>query len=94
MTDAVERIKLCLNDVDKWLSNNKLKLSKEKTELLFIHSKFRPQQYSLSICFGQDTIRPIKPSQTARNIGHVLLSTLPCSCFFISAQFVSLHCNI
>ena len=55
------------------MSINKLKLNKEKTEFLFIHSKFRLQHCLLSICFGQDTVQP---SQTARNIGVTFDSTM------------------
>ena len=66
LTEAVERIELCLTYLDKWMSINKLKLNNEKTEFLFIHSKFRLQHCLPSICFGQDTV---EPSQTARNIG-------------------------
>ena len=58
LTEAVERIELCLIDLDKWMSINKLKLNKEKTEFLFIHSKFRLQHCLPSICFGQDTVQP------------------------------------
>ena len=73
LTEAVERIELCLTDLDKWMSINKLKLNKEKTEFLFIHSKFRLQHCLPSICFGQDTVQP---SQTARNIGVTFDSTM------------------
>ena len=55
------------------MSINKLKLNKEKTEFLFIHSKFRLQHCLPSICFGQDTVQP---SQTARNIGVTFDSTM------------------
>ena len=73
LTEAVERIELCLTDLDKWMSINKLKLNKEKTEFLFIHSKFRLQHCLPSICFGQDTVQP---SQTARNVGVTFDSTM------------------
>ena len=73
LTEAVERIELCLTDLDKWMSINKLKLNKEKTEFLFIHSKSRLHHCLPSICFGQDTVHP---SQTARNIGVVFDSTM------------------
>ena len=73
LTKAVERIELCLTDLDKWMSINKLKLNKEKTEFLFIHSKFRLQHCLPSTCFGQDTVQP---SQTVRNIGVTFDSTM------------------
>ena len=73
LTEAVERIELCLTDLNKWMSINKLKSNKEKTEFVFIHSKFRLQHCLPSICFGQDTVHP---SQTARNIGVIFDSTL------------------
>ena len=52
---------------------NKLKLNKDKTELLYLYSKHNPQQSLPSIRFGQDII---PPSQFARNIGVIFDSTM------------------
>jgi hypothetical protein len=41
MAVAKLRIEQCLIDIDRWMSSNKLKLNKDKTELLLFHSKFR-----------------------------------------------------
>jgi len=60
-------------DLDKWMSLKKLKLNKDKTELLYLYSKHNPQQSLPSIRFGQDIIQP---SQFARNIGVIFDSTM------------------
>ncbi|KAL9965352.1 hypothetical protein ACROYT_G029141 [Oculina patagonica] len=66
-------IEECLSDLDKWMSLNKLKLNKDKTELLFLYSKHNPQQSLPPIRFGQDIIQP---SQFARNICVIFDSTM------------------
>ena len=35
LTSSIAKIKNCLSDLDKWMALNKLKLNKDKTELLF-----------------------------------------------------------
>lgn len=35
LTHCITKIEDCLSDIDKWMSINKLKLSKEKTEVLY-----------------------------------------------------------
>ena len=34
LTSSIAKIEECLSDLDKWMSLNKLKLNKDKTELL------------------------------------------------------------
>ena len=63
----------CLSDIDKWMSINRLKLNKVKTELLYLFSKYNPQQSLPPLRFGTDVI---KPSSNARNIGDIFDTTL------------------
>ena len=73
LTNTVEKIEECLSDLDKWMSLNKLKLNKDKTEFLYLYSKHNLQQSLPPIRFGQDIIQP---SQFARNIGVIFDSTM------------------
>ena len=43
LTNSIAKIEECLSDTDKWMSINRLKLNKDKTELLYLFSNiFRP----------------------------------------------------
>ena len=66
-------IEKCLTDIDTWMTLNKLKLNKDKTELIFLSSKHCPQQFLPSLHFGSDLIQP---SKSARNIGVVFDNTM------------------
>ena len=44
LTNSITKIEECLSDIDKWMSINRLKLNKDKTELLYLFSKYNPQQ--------------------------------------------------
>ena len=52
---------------------NRLKLNKDKTELLYLFSKYNPQQCLPPLRFGSDII---KPSSYARNIGAIFNTTM------------------
>ena len=65
---TMANIEKFLTDIDTWMTLNKLKLNKDKTELLFLSSKHSPQQSLPSLHFGSDLIQP---SKSARNIGVV-----------------------
>ena len=65
LTNSITKIEECLSDIDKWMSINRLKLNKDKTELLYLFSKYNSQQSLLPLRFGTDVI---KPSSHARNI--------------------------
>ena len=71
--ERVGKIEEWLSELGKWMSLNKLKLNKDKTELLYLYSKHNPQQSLPPIRFGQDIIQP---SQSARNIGAIFDSTM------------------
>lgn len=63
---AIRAVEDCVADLNKWMTDNMLKLNSDKTEILVLSSKHipRPLISSLNIS-GYD----ISPSQTARNIG-------------------------
>ena len=73
LTNSITKIEECLSDIDKWMSINRLKLNKDKTELLYLFSKYNPQQSLPPLRFGTDTI---KPSSHARNIGAIFDTTM------------------
>ena len=49
LTNSITKIEECLSDTDKWMSINRLKLNKDKTELLYLFSKYNPQQSLLAL---------------------------------------------
>ena len=71
----ITRIQSCFSDVKTWMSNNKLKLNDDKTELLYIHSKHKPL---LNKVPSQITIGNSKNSFTssAKNLGVTISDTL------------------
>ena len=73
LTSSIAKIENCLSDLDKWMTLNKLKLNKDKTELLYLYSKHNPQQSLPPLRFGSDIIQP---SLSSRNIGVVFDSTM------------------
>ena len=56
-----------------WMKNNKLKLNDDKTDLLVLTARHRPQPPIESIIVGSDLIYP---SETAKNLGIVFDTTL------------------
>ena len=73
LTNSITTIEECLSDTDKWMSINRLKLNKDKTDLLYLFLKYNPQQSLPPPRFGTDII---KPSSHARNIGVIFDATL------------------
>lgn len=76
MLTAKHKIENCLADIDLWMTFNKLKLNKDKTELLIFHSKFRAQPAFPPLIFGNERITP---SDSVKNIGAILDKTLSLS---------------
>ena len=56
-----------------WLRNNKLKLNDDKTDLLVLTARHRPQPPIKSFAVGSDLIYP---SETVKNLGTVFDTTL------------------
>ena len=73
LTNIITKTEEYLSDIDRWMSINRLKLNKDKTELLYLFSKFNPQQSLPPLHFGTDII---KPSPHARNIGAIFNTTM------------------
>ncbi len=65
LSSTAQRIEACLADIRTWMLLNKLKLNEDKTELLVIHSRYRPSLV-FSLNCGHDIIIP---SDLVRNIG-------------------------
>ena len=59
------RIEACLTEIMNWMTDNKLKLNPEKTELLILSSKFRTEPIFPVLNVGLDTVIP---SSHVRNI--------------------------
>ena len=72
-TNSITKIEDCLSDIDKWMSINRLKLNKDKTERLYLFWNYNPQQSLPPLRFGTDII---KPSPHARNIGAIFDTTM------------------
>ena len=66
---AKRRVECCVNDIDCWMVNNGLKLNQDKTELVFISSKFRSRP---SLEFIQVGDEKIQPKSSARNLGVII----------------------
>ena len=59
ITTAATRLKKCIVDVGRWLSDNRLKLNTDKTELLWTGSRHNISQlddYGPSVQLGADTV--------------------------------------
>ena len=73
LTNSITKIEECLSGIDKLMSVNRLKLNKDKTELLYLFSKYNPQQSLPPLRFGTDII---KPSSHARDIDAIFDTTM------------------
>lgn len=60
---SVQIIQSCMKDIDEWMTTNKPKLNKTKTELIVVGSQQRPKTEVLTL--GSDDVYS---SNTARNI--------------------------
>ena len=67
------RIELCIQDINRWMTANKLKLNNDKhakMDLLVFTARHRPQPMLKSIYAGTDLVNA---SESAKNIGVVLI---------------------
>ena len=72
---ARSRIELCIKDIKSWMTDNKLKLNDDKTELIIITSKYhqaKPVTESLQIASSN-----ICASSAVRNLGAILIIHSP-----------------
>ena len=63
----IQTTQLCISDLKDWMTNNKLKLNEEKTEMIFVTPK-RTCSNSLPLTIDLNGTE-ITPSQTVRNLG-------------------------
>ena len=71
--NTMARLHDCLADIDTWMTLNRLKLNKGKTELLVLHSRHRPPPAFASLKIGSEVILP---SDSARNVGVIFDNTM------------------
>lgn len=70
---AKQRLESCISDITLWMTANKLKLNNGKSELLLLHSQFRPTPTLPSLTVGEKIIRP---TNKARNLGVLFDETM------------------
>ena len=70
---AKSRVDLCVEEIDRWMISNKLKLNDDKTELIVFNSKFRPRPCLSNVQIGSECI---EHSNTVRNLGVLFDQTL------------------
>ena len=63
----------CVRDMDAWMLSNKLKLNKDKSEVLVISSSYRPRPPLSSVDICNETV---SCSPSARNIGVIFDQSL------------------
>ena len=71
--NTMARLHDCLADIDTWMTLNRLKLNKGKTELLVLHSRHRPPPAFAYLKIGSEVILP---SDSARNVGVIFDNTM------------------
>ena len=75
----------CVRDMDAWMLSNKLKLNKDKSEVLVISSSYRPRPPLCSVDIRDETV---SCSPSARNIGVIFDQSL-CMVPHVNAVFPS-----
>ena len=75
----------CVQDMDAWMLSNKLKLNKDKSEVLVISSSYRPRPPLCSVDIRDETV---SCSPSARNIGVIFDQSL-CMVPHVNAVFPS-----
>ena len=70
---AKSRVEHCVEEIDRWMILNKLKLNDDKTELIVFSSKYRPRLCLSKVQIGSECI---EQSNTVRNLGVFFNQTL------------------
>ena len=73
VVSALTRVVVCLSKLKQWMLLNNLRLNNDKTELLVLHAKHRPNPQLDSTVVGDGTV---EPTSSARNIGAVFDDTM------------------
>ena len=63
---AKSRVEHCVEEIDRWMISNKLKLNDDKTELIAFSCKFRPRPCLSNVQIGSECI---EHCNTVRNLG-------------------------
>ena len=69
-----DKLQQCVSTIKSWMTQNKLKLNGDKTEIIFIASKFFQNSISLTDFRVDDVV--ILPSASVRNIGVIFDNTM------------------
>ena len=72
--ECLQKVQLCVAKIKQWMTANKLKLNGDKTEVLYISSKYYQDKINIGDFKVDDT--PITPAAKARNIGVYFDSTM------------------
>jgi hypothetical protein len=68
------QISKCINEIQRWMKFNKLKLNDDKTELIIMHAPTQAKHITLKdLTIGEHSI---KPSNSARNLGVIFDKSL------------------
>ena len=70
---AKSRVEHCVQEIDRWMISNKLKLNDDKTELIVLSSKFCPRPCLSNVQIGSECI---EHSNTVRNLDVLVDQTL------------------
>ena len=60
------RVENCISAICRWMDLKELKLNHDKTEVMLIHSKYRPSPSFQSLCVGDESMAA---SHSARSLG-------------------------
>ena len=79
MLDMQNNTNKYFSAICRWMDLNELKLNHDKTEVMLIHSKYRPSPSFQSLCVGDESVAA---SQSARSLG------------VISDEHMSFHAHV
>ena len=60
------RVENCISTICRWMDLNELTLNHDKTEVMLIHSKYRPSPSFQYLCVDDESVAA---SQSARSLG-------------------------
>ena len=72
--ESLDKMQQCVSLVKLWMTSNKLKLNDDKTEVMFISSRFHNKPLSLDKFAVDNTT--IEPASSVRNIGIIFDNTM------------------
>jgi hypothetical protein len=69
----IKRLENCIKDIKTWAVENKMKLNDDKTEVLYVHSRFVSSNPPLNLMIGDSTV---DLTSEARNLGVIFENNL------------------